>query len=348
MKGLARTYVYWPKIDSEIEALVQKCKPCQMNANAQSVPVHPWMQPSAPWERVHIDYAGPYLQHSFLIVVDALTKWPEVYAVPSSRVNGTTSAATIEKLTECFARFGCPVTLVSDNGTQFASQEFAEFCKRNMIKHIFSAPYFPQSNGQAERFVQTLKRALRIAVLENTSEPLQKKLQVFLMAYRRAPTATGETPSQMMLNRNIRTRIDLLKSGETSRASDTKDIAPKRRVWFKTFRGPHNWEQGEVVRRIGNVMVEVLDSQGQIHRRHESQVRTDHTFAGEQRAEVSEPDDEWPEVTPAVREPEVAAPPNQDGDPVVPGDELQEQPQLAVPDLRRSSRERRPPNRLSP
>ncbi len=54
MKSLARGHVYWPKIDGEIEGIIRECRPCQANANTVSVPVHPWMQPSAPWEKIHI------------------------------------------------------------------------------------------------------------------------------------------------------------------------------------------------------------------------------------------------------------------------------------------------------
>ena len=89
----------------------------------------------------------------FLLVIDSNSKWLEVELMPS-----TTSEATIEKLRETFARYGIPEQLVSDNGPQFTSHEFAEFMKRNRIKHILVAPYHPRSNGQAERFVQTFKQ----------------------------------------------------------------------------------------------------------------------------------------------------------------------------------------------
>ena len=56
------------------------------------------------------------------------------------------------------ARYGIPEQLISDNGTQFTSHEFAEFAKQNGIKHILVAPYHPRSNGQPERFIQTFKQ----------------------------------------------------------------------------------------------------------------------------------------------------------------------------------------------
>ena len=89
----------------------------------------------------------------FLIVVDSHSKWFEVEIMPS-----ITSEATIAKLRDVFCRYGIPHQLVSDNGSQFTSEECCKFMKANGIKHTLVAPYHPRSNGQAERFVQTFKQ----------------------------------------------------------------------------------------------------------------------------------------------------------------------------------------------
>ncbi len=85
----------------------------------------------------------------FLVVVDAYSKWPEVIQMSS-----TMSQNTIEALRALFARYGLPEQIVSDNGAQFTSQEFCDFVEA-------SAPYHPSTNGQAKRFVQTFKRAMK-------------------------------------------------------------------------------------------------------------------------------------------------------------------------------------------
>ena len=87
-----------------------------------------------------------------LVIVDAHSKWPEVVLMSSS-----TSQATIRALRQLFATYGLPQQLVSDNGPQFSSVEFATFLTRNGVKHIRSSPYHPSTNGLAERFVHTLK-----------------------------------------------------------------------------------------------------------------------------------------------------------------------------------------------
>ena len=62
MKSLARSYVWWPGIDKDIQELVQQCSTCQLHqANLTRAPLHPWDVPTRPWSRVHVDHAGPFL-----------------------------------------------------------------------------------------------------------------------------------------------------------------------------------------------------------------------------------------------------------------------------------------------
>ena len=56
-----------------------------------------------------------------------------------------------------FSRFGVPNTLVTDNGPCFASSEFAKFVEQWNFQHITSSPRYPQSNGQAENVVRTVR-----------------------------------------------------------------------------------------------------------------------------------------------------------------------------------------------
>ena len=72
-------------------------------------------------------------------------------------MTSTTAANTIKVLQEIFSMHGLPEQLVSDNGPQFVSSEFLDFCKANGIKHFQVAPYHPASNGLAECTVQTFK-----------------------------------------------------------------------------------------------------------------------------------------------------------------------------------------------
>nr|XP_037271389.1 uncharacterized protein LOC119163455 [Rhipicephalus microplus] len=111
--------------------------------------------------------------------------------------------------------FEFPETLVSDNGSQFVSAEFQAYLKHRGMWHVRTAPYHPSSNGLAERFVQTLKSALRKTSPRSASEELAD----FLLAYRNTPHATtGEAPSTLLLGRRLRTRQDLLRPAVENRA----------------------------------------------------------------------------------------------------------------------------------
>lgn len=146
MKSLARMYVWWPGMDADIEKLVQGCSECQAIQSSPPVaPLHPWKWPTRPWARLHLDFAGPFLGKMFLVLIDAHSKWIEVFCTSAA-----TSAVVIEELRSVFARFGLPETIVTDNGTSFVSAEFEKFLRGNGIKHITSAPYHPATNGLAE------------------------------------------------------------------------------------------------------------------------------------------------------------------------------------------------------
>ena len=94
----------------------------------------------------------------FLIVINSFSKWPEVIVMKS-----TTAAKIIEELRCLFSRWEIPEQIVSDNSPQFKSDEFKQFLSENDITHLTTAPYFPTTNGQAERFVQRIKKALTAA-----------------------------------------------------------------------------------------------------------------------------------------------------------------------------------------
>ena len=81
-----------------------------------------------------MDYASPFKGEMLLVVVDAFSKWSEVAIMKQ-----TTSTLTIRKLREIFTQHWLPDMLVSDNGTNFTSEQFAELLKSNGIIHVKTA-----------------------------------------------------------------------------------------------------------------------------------------------------------------------------------------------------------------
>ena len=205
MKLLARAYVWWPKIDNHIEKLVLTCEICQeLRTEPRKAQIHPWIYPSSPWSRVHLDYAGPVKGSMYLVVMDAYSKFPEII-----KMSSTTSQATVQALQEIFSRYGLPEIIVSDNCPQFVSGDFAIFCRRNGILHRTSAAYKPATNGQAERIVQILKVALRQASV--TKQNVDTLLARYLMLCRNTPhCTTGESLAMLLMGRRLRTKLDLV------------------------------------------------------------------------------------------------------------------------------------------
>ena len=104
-------------------------------------------------------------------------------------MNSTTTQRTITELKKLFSAYGLPLQLVSDNGPQFISEDFAHFMKSNDIKHIHCAPYHPASNGAVECLVQTFKKAMKTA--KEYGKDLQQALSSLLLTYHTTPHTTN-------------------------------------------------------------------------------------------------------------------------------------------------------------
>ena len=203
MKALARSYLWWPHLDKDLENLVHNCHTCQMHQNTPNkAPIHPWEWSNKPWQRIHIDYAD-FHGKTYLIVLDSYSKWLEV--IPT---RGSSAEITVCALRKIFATHGLPGVCVSDNGSGFTSEEFATFMSKNGIRHVTTAPYHPSSNGLAERAVETFKKGM--AKMHESEERV--KLQRFLFTYRCIPhSTTGVPPAELLMGRRLQSALDLLK-----------------------------------------------------------------------------------------------------------------------------------------
>lgn len=300
MKSLARSYVYWPNIDAEIKDYVQKCSQCAEAADSPTKStLHSWLIPTSAWQRIHADFAGPINSKFYLIIVDALSKWPEVIEMST-----ITSSNTITEFIKIFARFGNPEYLTTDNGTQFDSALFKEFTESRGIKHYKTAPYHPQSNGQAERFVKTFKKALQKFKSEEMSGmKFMESLQQFLQTYRSTPhryTPGSKSPAEILLGTRIRTTLDLMKPQNQAKHSTNAELIKNQAKQNQQFNDKHGaterffdngdtvlakvyvqskfrWMAGTIIERIGEVMYNVLlTTNKRLIRSHINQLRRAH------------------------------------------------------------------------
>ena len=205
MKSLACSFAWWPGIDHDIEQLAKGYTGWQqVQHNPAQAPLHTWKWPAKPWQRIHIDYAGPFLGHMFLVVVDAHSKWPKVIATKA-----TTSTKTIDILRTILARYGIPEQLVSDNVPN-SSLMSLKCLQSRMVSDPSLQPNITHPWSCRALNVQTFKNGLKSMVGEEGS--ITQKLSRFLMAYRNAPHATtGQSPALMLNGRSLRSRLDILK-----------------------------------------------------------------------------------------------------------------------------------------
>ena len=91
------------------------------------------------------------------------------------------------------------MAVMSDNGPQYSSIEFSKFAKAYQFVHSTSSPKFPQSNGEAERAVRTIKRLLKKA-----DDPY-----VALLEYRTTPVTCGYSPAELLMNRKLRSSVPI-------------------------------------------------------------------------------------------------------------------------------------------
>lgn len=280
MRMLARSYVWWPAIDNCIHKLVSTCNVCQsMRNDPPKSYVHPWTFPTHAWSRVHIDFAGPISGQMYLIIVDAYSKYPEVV-----KMSSTSSQSTIGVLRQIFSRLGFPDTLVSDNGPQFVSDEFKQFCNNNGICHITSAVYKPSTNGQAERVVQILKSAVKQSKV--SGESLHILLPRFLLRYRITPhSTTGKSPSLLFYGRQLRTKLDLVFPSLRSNVEQKQNNIINRTIHrgcrffsvgdsilFRNFGKGEKWLKGFVIEILGQRHYLVHCAQSGTVKRHIDQI----------------------------------------------------------------------------
>ncbi|KAK6059210.1 integrase core domain protein [Cooperia oncophora] len=129
----------------------------------------------------------------WLMVVDAKSKWPEVLPMSTMTVE-----KTIEKLKDIFSTHGLPEQIVVDNGPQFIAKAFEEYCKRRNIELTFIPPYHHNSNGEAERFVQTFKKAYYKG--RKAAKAVDTIVRDLLFEYRVTEhPATGMSPAEMLM-----------------------------------------------------------------------------------------------------------------------------------------------------
>ena len=248
--------VWWPGIVKQVTEMIQRCSVCAREAAPKREPLIISPLPDYPWQVIGTDLFE-LKGASYLLVVDYFSRYPEI-----AKLTSTTSQAVITVLKSIFARHGIPEVIRSDNGPQYASQDFARFAESYGFLHQTSSPHYPQSNGQAERTVQTVKRLLKRA-----SDPY-----LALLNYRATPLPwCRRSPAELCMGRSLRTCLPQVQEqlvpkwpylpefralnlkfkkkqkrdfDKRHRTQDVEDIPSRSKVWI-TSEGRHT--EGRVV-----------------------------------------------------------------------------------------------------
>ena len=188
-KRLLREKVWFPSIDRMAQERIKNCIPCQAATQGtmpKPEPLEMTPLPKAPWSEIAIDFLGPFpLGKVLLVVIDEFIRFPEVEILHSRTGN-----AVIPKFDSIFSRQGIPKVVKSDN-----SNEFANFANSLGFEHRKVTPYWPEANGEVERFMRTLEKAIRTAHLEKKN--WKQEMNVFLRQYRATPHSTTDiSPSE--------------------------------------------------------------------------------------------------------------------------------------------------------
>lgn len=311
MKCMARSTMWWPGIDAEIERACRSCSTCAADSAAPPrAPPQPWPYISEPWTRLHVDFLGPFHGKTFLVIIDATSKWLEVF-----QMQRTTAEAVIKVLRETFARFGLPKEVVSDNGPPFSSKEYNEFMTRNGVKVSFSAVYHPASNGAAEGAVKLCKRAVRKALRDGCD--VDAALQTYLFTYRNVThSTTGVSPATLLQRRTLRSRLDLLK-GDRQLEEKVKECQGRQveysggimrnfnageEVWYRNYTGNQKWISGTILQKNGSRSYSIASESGPPVNRHVDQIKKRWTsvYEGPSQGTTSIPVD-TPESTGGIR-----------------------------------------------
>ncbi|CAB4028930.1 uncharacterized protein K02A2.6-like, partial [Paramuricea clavata] len=121
-------------------------------------------------------------------------------------MQSTTTTVVISKLQRIFAGHGYPEEVITDNGPPFNAVEFTEYLAAHGVHHRRITPYWPQANGEAERFMKTVTKAIRTAHSEG--KRWQSELDLFLLNYRSTPHSTTHiSPAELLFNRSFRNKL---------------------------------------------------------------------------------------------------------------------------------------------
>ena len=150
-----------------------------------------------------VDFAGPLEKTGsgneyVMVCIEHFSKWVELVPLPSK----SSASAAHGFLESVLSRYGAPGEVITDQGGEFQG-EFDALLAKHEITHRLASQEHPQSDGLAERMVQTMKRALRKYLCDAGGENWEGLLPYIAMGYRMSrQKAVGYSPYFLMFGRD--------------------------------------------------------------------------------------------------------------------------------------------------
>ena len=196
---------WWPNMRSDIELWISRCPACQLcgrkNTKSQEE-MHLLSVPKA-FERWHLDFIGPLpltiKGNQWLITaVDYTTNWP----IAQAMVSATKESVAQFIYDEIVMKFGCPIEIVTDRGSNFTSGLVEEYLKRIGVNHKLTSAFHPRTNGKVERYNGIIKTMLKKYVMGETHR-WDDFVNAALWATRiRVHSSTGYSPFYLTYGRD--------------------------------------------------------------------------------------------------------------------------------------------------
>ena len=223
----------WPNINKDVREWTRACLKCQnskVHRHTHSPPVA-FPPPSARFDHVHIDLVGPLPPSDgfryLLTCVDRFTRWPE--ATPIASIDVDTVARAF--LNTWVSRFGVPLSLTTDRGSQFESHLWDKLMTLLGIRRLRTASYHPQANGMVERFHRQLKASLA-ATVKDTGDWAQAIPLVLLGIRSSLKTDLGHSSAELVYGATLRLPGELLASTPQPHPGSVQDYATTLKAWM--------------------------------------------------------------------------------------------------------------------
>ena len=198
----------WPGLSAELQNFITSCPTCARHRKNPAEPLLSTPIPTLPWQKVAADFLQ-LNNKTYLLVVDYFSKYIE-----ATQLHTTTSTQTIRFLRDIFARHGIPEEFVSDNGPQFASDEFASFAREIQMRHVTTSLPAVKRHGRTRS-----PDSQTSSSLYTTSQ-----LSDALLSYGSTPLEHGFSPAELLFSRVIRSTIPTTIEQRKPRIPDPTEV----------------------------------------------------------------------------------------------------------------------------